>query len=314
MVKDNFLINASYNLEVTEQRLILLAIMNARNTGNGITADSKLEIHASDYASRFDVTNEGAYKALKEAVENLFNRQFSYTQNYKDTEKVKKVKSRWVSRIAYVEDLAILEITFAPDVVPLITRLEEHFTSYQLKQITQLTSKYAIRLYELLIAWREVGKTPQIELSEFRNRVGVEDNEYQRMELFKRRVLEPSIKQINEHTDITVTYEQHKKGRAISGFSFRFKQKPQPKKLESKRDPNTVDMFCNLSDSQINTYSSVLSKVHSISDLAGNKDYQAFAIWIANILRDPSSVREETAKRIFKALRTETDFKKGLSK
>jgi plasmid replication initiation protein len=44
-----------------------------------------------------------------------------------------------------------------------------------------------------------VGKTPQIELPEFRNRVGVEDNEYQRMELFKRRVLEPSIKQINEH-------------------------------------------------------------------------------------------------------------------
>ena len=68
-------------------------------------------------------------------------------------------------------------------------------------------------------------------------------------------------------------------------------------------------MFCNLSDSQINTYSSILSKVHSISDLAGNKDYQAFAIWIANILRDPTSVREETAKRIFKALRTETDFK-----
>jgi hypothetical protein len=53
-----------------------------------------------------------------------------------------------------------------------------------------------------------------------------------------------------------------------------------------------VDMFCNLSDSQINTYSSALL-VHSISDLAGNKDYQAFAIWIANILRDPSSVRKK---------------------
>jgi plasmid replication initiation protein len=46
-------------------------------------------------------------------------------------------------------------------------------------------------------------------------------------------VLEPSIKQINEHTDITVTYEQHKKGRIISGFSFKFKQKQQPK-VESK--------------------------------------------------------------------------------
>ncbi|PZO62517.1 MAG: RepB family plasmid replication initiator protein, partial [Paracoccus denitrificans] len=44
VVKDNALINASYNLEVTEQRLILLAIINARETGKGITADSKLEI------------------------------------------------------------------------------------------------------------------------------------------------------------------------------------------------------------------------------------------------------------------------------
>ena len=313
VVKDNALINASYNLEVTEQRLILLAIINARQTGKGITADCKLEITAHDYASRFDVSNSGAYKALKNAVLNLFDRQFSFKEADKKGN-LGTVKSRWVSRIKYIDDSATLEITFAPDVVPLITRLEQHFTSYQLKQVTQLTGKYAIRLYELLIAWREIGKVPQIELSEFRNNLGVETDEYIRMSDFKMRVLDPSIDQINKHTDITVTYEQHKKGRTITGFSFRFKQKPQTKKTETKRDPSTVDMFCNLSDSQINTYSSVLSKVHSISDLAGNKDYQAFAIWIANILRDPTSVREEIAKRIFKALQTETDFKKGLSK
>ncbi|CAA0283927.1 DNA replication protein, partial [Acinetobacter baumannii] len=50
VVKDNALMNASYNLEVTEQRLILLAIINARETQQGITSDSKLEIHANDYA------------------------------------------------------------------------------------------------------------------------------------------------------------------------------------------------------------------------------------------------------------------------
>ena len=307
VVKDNALINASYNLEVTEQRLMLLAIINARETGDGITADSKLQIHASDYMRHFDVDKKTAYEALKNAVDNLFNRQFSFREVRKGTDFI--VKSRWVSRIAYATNEATLEITFAPDVVPLILRLEEHFTSYQLKQVTQLTSKYAIRLYEMLIAWREVGKTPQIELLEFRHKIGVEDTEYKDMHNFKKRVLEPSIKQINEHTDITVTYEQHKKGRLISGFSFSFKQKSKPKTINHERDPSTVDMFCNLSDSQINMYSSILSKVHSISDLAGNKDYQAFAIWIANILRDPTSVREETAKRIFKALRTETDFK-----
>ncbi|MEG2724109.1 MAG: replication initiation protein, partial [Acinetobacter sp.] len=34
-----------------------------------------------------------------------------------------------------------------------------------------------------------------------------------------------------------------------------------------------------------------------------------FALWIGGILRDPKSVREETAKRIFKSLHQNTDFK-----
>ena len=59
-------------------------------------------------------------------------------------------------------------------------------------------------------------------------------------------------------------------------------------------------MFSNLSDSQIKTYSSVLSKVHSISDLADNKDYSAFAIWIANILRDPTSVEKKRQSEFLK--------------
>lgn len=258
VVKDNALINASYSLELTEQRLILLAILNARETGKGITAESWLEIHASEYAKHFDVSNDAAYKALKDAVDNLFNRQFSYSQFHKDTDKLKKVRSRWVSRVAYVEELAILEITFAPDVVPLITRLEQHFTSYQLEQISQLNSKYAVRLYEILIAWREVGKVPQIELEELRNKLGVEDGEYERIANFKTRVLDPAIKQINDYTDIIAAYEQYKKGRIIVGFSFKFKQKQKPKEIVAKndicpRDPKTVDMFTGKTDAETKT-------------------------------------------------------------
>ena len=234
MVKDNALINASYNLELTEQRLVLLAIINARGAGQGITADSKIEIRASDYAKHFNVSIDAAYKALKEAVTNLFNRQFSYVAEYKRTGKTGIVRSRWVSRVFYVDELAILEITFAPDVVPLITRLEQHFTSYQLEQVSQLTSKYAVRLYEIIIAWREIGKVPFINIQELRLRLGVEASEYQHMHHFKSRVLDLAKTQINEHTDITVDYEQHKAGRVITGFSFTFTQKKQPKDVTPK--------------------------------------------------------------------------------
>ena len=128
----------------------------------------------------------------------------------------------------------------------MILHLEKHLTSYELEQVAHLTSGYAVRLYELLIAWRSVGKTPEIKLNEFRQKMGVLDGEYQRMELFKRRVIEPAITQINEHTDITAEYQQYKKGRSIVGFSFKFKQKQQPKiekPKDLKRDPNTPDFF-----------------------------------------------------------------------
>ena len=292
VVKDNALINASYNLELTEQRLIMLAIINARESGQGITADSKLEIHASDYAKLFNVSADASYKALKEAVNNLFNRQFSYTAEYKRTGKIGIVRSRWVSRIFYVDDLALLEITFAPDVVPLITRLEEQFTKYEAKQVAHLTSKYATRLYEILISWREVGKTPIFELQQLRKNLGVEDDEYQRMHHFKSRVLETAITQINEHTDIKATYEQHKQGRTITGFSFKFKQKVQPK-IETKRDPNTPDFFIKMTDAQRHLFANKMSEMPEMSKYTqGTESYQQFAIRIADMLLEPEKFRE----------------------
>lgn len=257
VVKDNALINASYNLEVTEQRLILLSIIRARETGEGITSESKLEIHASEYANRFNVTKEAAYYSLKSAVSNLFNRQFSYNQKYKNTNKIETVKSRWVSNISYVDDLAILRITFAPEVVPLITKLEKQFTSYQLKQVTQLTSKYAIRLYEILISWRELGKTPVLMMQDIRFRLGLQGGDYPRIDTFKKRVLEPAIKQINLYTDIEATYEQFKEGRTIVGLKFMFKEKKYPKSLSENK--NTPDLFFKLTEKQINSFSRKLA-------------------------------------------------------
>ena len=223
IVKDNALMNASYNLALVEQRLILLAILEARETGKGINANDPLTVHASSYINQFNVERHTAYQALKDACKDLFARQFSY-QEKRERGRI-NITSRWVSQIGYMDDTATVEIIFAPAVVPLITRLEEQFTQYDIEQISGLSSAYAVRMYELLICWRSTGKTPIIELEEFRKRIGVLDTEYTRTDNLKMRVIELALKQINEHTDITASYEQHKKGRVITGFSFKFKQK-----------------------------------------------------------------------------------------
>jgi plasmid replication initiation protein len=234
IVKDNALMNASYNLDLVEQRLILLAILEARESGKGINANDPLTVHAESYINQFGVHRTTAYQALKDACKDLFARQFSYQE--KRERGRANITSRWVSQIAYIDETATVEVIFAPAVVPLITRLEEQFTQYDIEQISGLSSAYAVRMYELLISWRTTGKTPIIELGEFRKRIGVLDTEYQRIERLKHSVLELALKQINEHTDITASYEQHKKGRVITGFSFKFKQKKNSDKTPKEGD------------------------------------------------------------------------------
>ena len=209
VVKDNSLINASYTLGLVEQRLILLAIIEARETSKGIDTETFLEIHAQHYAERFHVDVKNTYAMLSDAVTTLFNRQVTYMTIDEKRNKPEKRVVRWVSGISYVEGAGIVKLRFAPEIVPLITRLEQNFTSYELMQVANL-NLYATRLYELLVSWRSVGKTPIIEINDFRSKLGLLDQEYKLMHNFKNRVLDPAISQINEHTDITVKVEQHK--------------------------------------------------------------------------------------------------------
>ena len=100
VVKDNALIQASYTLGLVEQRLILLAIVEARGTGRGITPDSFLDIHASHYAQQFSVSVKSAYQSLSEAVETLYQRQVTLHKTYKGHPERQKV--RWVSGLSLI--------------------------------------------------------------------------------------------------------------------------------------------------------------------------------------------------------------------
>ena len=264
VTKDNDLIGATYSLGVAEQRLIFLAIIEAREQNKFINVGKSLRIYAKSYEKLFNVAKHTAYEAMKRAVDGLYEAGFSYVKADEASGKPITYKSRWVDKIGYADDLGCVELVFASDVIPLITRLETQYTEYELKQISSLQSEYAIRLYEQLIRWRSVGKVPQMKLEELRNKLGVEPEKYQQMNNFKAKVLDRAIKQINEHTDITATYTQHKQGKVITGFTFSFKQK----KVIEHIAPTDANAFIKLTDSQINLFSSKLSALPELGSKA----------------------------------------------
>jgi len=285
VVKDNALIDASYNLDLVEQRLILLAIVEARESGRGINANDPLTVHAESYINQFSVHRNTAYQALKDACKDLFARQFSYQELSAKGNTINKM-SRWVSEVGYIDNEAVVQLIFAPAIVPLITRLEKQFTKYELQQISNLNSAYAVRLYEILIAWRSTGKTPIFPLEEFRKKIGVLENEYLRSDNFKKWILELPIKQINEHTDITVKYEQHKKGRSIYGFSFSFKQKKN-EEISVKKELDLSELYSKMTDLQRHLFANKLSRLPEMNIYSqGTESYEQFAIRISEMLKN----------------------------
>ena len=288
------------SMSVDEKRLLIMASPIARNMD--ATEQDAILIRADEFARECGIKVNSAYKQIADASRKLIDRSFSYTN-----EKGKKVHSNWVIDATY-EDAGI-NVRFTGIVLVMLKILDKQnpYTKYKKEIVLKLKKDYSIDFYHLAKKYQQQVNF-ELSLDDMFQEFGLPDS-YRDISNLKKRVLKNSIDEINSNTDVTLTYTPIKKGRSVVGFKFTVKEKPKPKAIETGRDKNTIDMFCDMSDAQIKTYSSILSKVHSISNLAGNKDYSAFAVWIGNVLRDPSSVREETAKRVFKALRTETDFK-----
>lgn len=237
VVKTHKLNTAIYSLSLSEVRLMQLAIIDARETGNGLTSEKPLRISASRYAERFDVTTDTAYQIILKAEKSLMKRQFQFL-----SDRGNNAYSNWLQEVEYIRNEGAIEILFTSRVVKEITRIDvykDFFSAYQLEKIVGLNSVYAVRLYELLVQWKASKKTPVFELDVFRAQMGLEENQYSTMSNFKNRVLDFSVDEINKKTDLDVSYGQKKKGRTIVGLIFtvheKVKNKPS-KEIDANAD------------------------------------------------------------------------------
>lgn len=247
VIKSNTLVSASYHLNLSEIRLLDIALATLseyeEEEKHVTTVPDFIEIRADEYAKLYSVTVEQAYTALREASEQLFSRYFRYKVKADDYPSfTEERKARWVGEIGYRKGEGVVTLSFTKALVKLAGQFKTggEFTRYHVEQKAPLTSIYAHRLYEMMMQWRKSQQVPYISYQELRTRFEIGSKEYERMSNFKSRVLEPALKQINDLTDIEVSYVQEKKGRSIVGFTFKYKFKDKPKK---KKTLKAIDAF-----------------------------------------------------------------------
>lgn len=241
VVKSNRMIEASYRLNLVEQQIILFAICRGREEQRGLSPDTHVTITAADFAAQFGTNEERVYTQLKEAAGTLYDRSVTLHDTDPETGKPRVTETRWISDKSYIDGAGRIQLTFAPKVIPFITRLGDDggFTSYRLEKIGGMTSAHAVRIYELLVQYLAAGKR-LIEIAWLKETLLLADD-YPRLFDLKRRVIDVAVKQINEHSDINVSYAQRKTGRTVTHLIFDIKAKPEPKKIAAKPKKQVID-------------------------------------------------------------------------
>lgn len=234
--KSNALVEASYRLSVYEQRIVLGCIAQVRRDAP-LTDQHLYTVSAQQIANETGTKLGTAYQNLKAAAERLYRREVTLKEAPNGEGRAKVRLTRWVQTIEYRESEGVVALRFGTDMVPYLSQLSAQFTRYALADVAHMDSAYAIRLYELLAQWRGEGKKEwPIEWLREAFQLG---DKYPAIKDFKRRVLEPAVEQINEHSPLWCKWDQRKTGRRVSHLIFTFgeKQPQKPRKGKTQGIP-----------------------------------------------------------------------------
>ncbi len=241
IVKANALIEASYRLSVAEQRVILSVIAQLRRDET-ISSTARYSVTANALADLSGVSAQRAYRELADAAQRIYRREVRIVggangeMRSKADGKPRVLMTRWVQAVEYIPGEGRVEIQFADPILPYLSDLKTHFTQYELANVAGMQSAYGIRLYELLIQWRQAGER-ELELEWFRYILGAEEK-YKQVKDLKKYVIERAVQDVNEFSDLSVRVGYRKTGRRVSHVQFQFapkKEQGQPKAGQGKR-------------------------------------------------------------------------------
>jgi len=225
--QSNELIEAHYKQEysVQEQRTILWLISEIHRKNYFAKKANKycgpsliVRITAKNYADLMNIHVKNVYRDAQKISKGLM-------------EKVIKIENgngwklfHWVSSMEYIQQEAVIEATLSNEIMPHIIDLEQ-YTDFRLENILKINSSHAIKIYQLLAQYKNSGERT-ISVAELRNILGISQiKTYALFGAIKQRILNIAQREINEKTDLRVSYSEIKKGRKVESLKFKITKK-----------------------------------------------------------------------------------------
>ena len=223
VVKSNILLReARYNLTSNQQKLLIYLISK-------VEADDKdfktVELSVMDYCH---ITNTGVgsniYTEIKKDLKKLSDKSV-----WIDNEDGSETLFRWIDTTTLkrgengLAKKGKIDVILSESLRPYLIGLKQNFTKYRLFNVLVLKSKHSIRLYELFKSYLYLGKW-KVSVELLKEILDITDK-YSKYQDFNKRVLKQAVEEINNITDLWITYEPIRTGRFITDINFKIKEK-----------------------------------------------------------------------------------------
>lgn len=175
------------------------------------------KISVKEFSKMLGLKGQAKYSDIKEISQNLINKTIEIPQ-----QKGGFLLVNWIASAEYIEGSGVVELSFSPKLKPYMLQLKEHFTSYRLSNVLDLSSTHSIRLYELMKKWQHRNRW-KCSVEDLKLQLGIMDGTYERYSHFKARVLLKAAEEVNEKTDISIEFKEIKEGKRVVEIEFYIK-------------------------------------------------------------------------------------------
>lgn len=217
--KSNQIVQKSrYELSLSQLKMVcyICSKIKPEDVKDGKPPQLVYDVNMKEYAELCGLTTGGKYyENTKAVLQSLRDMSVWITLEDGTETTVSWIKKPYINR-----GKGTIRIELDEDMIPYLFDIQKNFTVYELVNVLMMKSQYSIRLYELLKSYKNL-VVKKIELDELYRMLMIDKNPYyKKYTNFRRTILEKAVEEINEFTDLNVTYSPIKIGRSIKIIEF----------------------------------------------------------------------------------------------
>jgi len=239
-IQHNNLVQAKYSMTLQQKRVMIWLVSQIKPT------DEDFKEHILSVKELIEVcqlSGESAYKQLKDITFSLIEKGIRIIDITTPKEDI-ETQISWLSSAKY--RYGRVTLTFSPELKPYLLLLKERFTAINMIDMMQFKSVHAIRIYELLKQYENIGERI-LDIEEIKECCGVKDK-LRKYDHFEKYLLLIAKREINEKSDIYFDFERIKPFRKIEGIKFiitknkayELRNNPSKQVQEVKRKPAVI--------------------------------------------------------------------------